>query len=62
MDYEFIKLELFPQLKLDGDKIDNKEVNNNIGDDTAIPKIPDSFFKEPIVDDDLSKKIKDIIS
>jgi len=61
MDSEFVKLELFPQLKLDNDKTDNDEISNNINGD-VVPKIPDSFFEEPIIDDDLTKKLKDIIS
>ena len=60
MDFEFIKLELFPQLKLDNDKLDNDKVNTNIDD--TIPKIPDSFFEEPIVDNELTRKLKDIMS
>ena len=58
MDSEFIKLELFPKLKLDNDKI-NDSIDYNIDD--TVPKIPDSFFEESILDNDLTRKLKNIV-
>ena len=58
MDSEFIKLEFFPKLKLDNDNTINDSNDNN---DNIVPKIPDSFFEEPILDNDLTRKLKKII-
>ncbi len=56
MDSEFIRLELFPPLKSDVDSGECNESSSNL-----VPKIPDSFFNEPIVDNDLTKKLKNIM-